>query len=122
MTFKNPCVYILASGRCGYIYIGVTSDLPGRYWQHQSGAFEGFAKRRYCKRLVRAEMLATMEDAITREKQLKKSAPRLEDQSGGEREPRLERSGVGIWLMRVMAWFTGRVLERIAATLRHNRV
>ena len=71
MTLKNPCVYILASGRRGYIYIGVTSDLPTRYWQHQSGTFEGFAKRRNCKRLVRTEMLATMEDAITREKQLK---------------------------------------------------
>ena len=68
---KEPCVYILASGKRGYIYIGVTSDLPKRFWQHRTGAFEGFAKRRNCKRLVRIEMFATMDDAITREKQLK---------------------------------------------------
>jgi putative endonuclease len=68
---KQPCVYILANGRRGYIYIGVTSDLPKRIWQHKQGAFEGFAKRRHCTRLVRAEMLTTMEDAIAREKQLK---------------------------------------------------
>lgn len=71
MVLKEPCVYILASGKRGYIYIGVTSDLPKRYWQHQTGAFEGFAKHRNCKRLVRAEMMATMEEAIAREKQLK---------------------------------------------------
>ncbi|MEL7198422.1 MAG: GIY-YIG nuclease family protein [Pseudomonadota bacterium] len=68
---KHPCVYILASGKRGYIYIGVTSDLPGRYWQHQEGTFEGFAKRRNCKQLVYIEMFATMEEAIAREKQLK---------------------------------------------------
>ena len=68
---KQPCVYILASGVRGYIYIGVTSDLNKRYWQHQSGALEGFAKHRNCKRLVRIEMFATMEEAIAREKQLK---------------------------------------------------
>ncbi|RGP42232.1 hypothetical protein BPTFM16_02544 [Altererythrobacter insulae] len=68
---KEPCVYILASGRRGYIYIGLTSDLPKRYWQHQTGAFAGFAKRRNCKRLVRVEMFATMDETIAREKQLK---------------------------------------------------
>ena len=68
---KEPAVYILASGRRGYMYIGVTSNLPQRYWQHQAGVVEGFAKRRNCKRLVRLELFATMEDAIRREKQLK---------------------------------------------------
>lgn len=68
---KQPCVYILASGRRGYMYIGVTSNLPQRVYQHKSGAAEGFAKRRNCKRLVRWEMYGTMVDAITREKQLK---------------------------------------------------
>ena len=68
---KQPCVYILASGVRGYIYIGVTSDMPKRYWQHQTDAFEGFAKYRNCKRLVRVEMFATMNEAIAREKQLK---------------------------------------------------
>lgn len=68
---KEPCVYILASGRRGYIYIGVTSDLPKRVWQHRNGAFDGFAKRRNCKRLVKVEMFPTMDEAIAREKQLK---------------------------------------------------
>ncbi|MGQ7830206.1 GIY-YIG nuclease family protein [Altererythrobacter sp. Z27] len=68
---RTPCVYILASGRRGYIYIGVTSDPPQRFWQHRTGAFEGFAKHRNCNRLVRIEMFASMEDAISREKQLK---------------------------------------------------
>ncbi|MEL6707046.1 MAG: GIY-YIG nuclease family protein [Pseudomonadota bacterium] len=68
---KEPCVYILASGKRGYIYIGVTSDMAARYHQHQSGTFEGFAKRRNCKRVVRVEMYATMDEAIAREKQLK---------------------------------------------------
>ncbi len=68
---KEPCVYILASGRRGYIYIGVTSNLSQRYWQHQEGAFEGFAKHRNCNRLVRVEMFGSMDEAISREKQLK---------------------------------------------------
>ncbi|WP_298308946.1 GIY-YIG nuclease family protein [uncultured Erythrobacter sp.] len=68
---KEPCVYILASGKRGYIYIGVTSDMAARYHQHQEGTFEGFAKRRNCKRLVHIEMFATMDEAITREKHLK---------------------------------------------------
>ncbi len=68
---KEPCVYILASGRRGYIYIDVTSNLAQRYWQHQEGAFEGFAKRRKCNRLVRIETFGSMDEAISREKQLK---------------------------------------------------
>ena len=69
---KSPCVYILASGRRGYIYVGVTSDPAQRIWQHRNGVSEGFAKRRNCNRLVRLEMFDTMEDAISREKQLKR--------------------------------------------------
>lgn len=68
---KEPCVYILASGKRGYIYIGVTSDIAQRMQQHREGVFEGFAKRRNCNRLVRAEIFAAMHEAIAREKQLK---------------------------------------------------
>jgi putative endonuclease len=68
---KEPCVYILASGRRGYLYVGVTSSLPKRIWQHRNGTFEGFAKRRNCHRLVLVEMFDTMIEAITREKQFK---------------------------------------------------
>lgn len=68
---KQPAVYILASGKRGHMYIGVTSDIAQRYWQHRNGTFEGFAERRNCKILARLEMFAIMNDAITREKRLK---------------------------------------------------
>jgi putative endonuclease len=67
----QPCVYILASGKRGYIYIGVTSDLPKRFSQHRLRLIEGFSKRRNTNMLVRFELFGTMELAILREKQLK---------------------------------------------------
>ena len=69
---KQPCVYILASKRNGTLYIGVTSDLPTRVWQHRRGEVEGFAKRYDVARLVYFELHETMDAAITREKHLKK--------------------------------------------------
>ena len=68
---KQPCVYILASKPFGTLYIGVTSDLVARLWQHREGAIEGFTKRYAVHRLVHFEMVDTMESAIRREKQLK---------------------------------------------------
>jgi putative endonuclease len=41
---KQPCVYILASKRNGTLYVGVTSDLVRRAWEHRVGEFEGFTK------------------------------------------------------------------------------
>jgi putative endonuclease len=67
----QPCGYILASGRRGYIYIGVTSDLPKRVYQHKNRLIDGYSKRRNTNRLVRFELFRTMELAITRENQLK---------------------------------------------------
>jgi len=67
----QPCVYILASGKRGYIYIGVTSDLTKRFSQHRLRLIEGFSKQRNTNRLVRFELFGTMELAILREKQLK---------------------------------------------------
>ena len=67
----QPCVYILASGKRGYIYIGVTSDLAKRFSQHSLKLIEGFSKTRNTNRLVRFELFGTMESAILREKQLK---------------------------------------------------
>lgn len=67
----QPCVYILASGRNGTLYTGVTSDLIARIHQHREGTFEGFSKQHDVKRLVWFEQHATMEHAITREKPLK---------------------------------------------------
>ena len=69
-TFQ-PAVYIVASERNGTVYIGVTSKLVQRVWQHREGAIEGFTKKYGCKLLVWFELHATMENAILREKQLK---------------------------------------------------
>jgi putative endonuclease len=67
----QPCVYILANGKRGYIYIGVTSDLAKRFSQHRLRLVEGFSKQRNTNRLVRFELFGTLELAILREKQLK---------------------------------------------------
>ncbi len=68
---RNPCVYVLASQPRGTIYIGVTSNLEARLWQHREGAVPGFTERHGVKRLVWFEMHGDMIAAITREKQLK---------------------------------------------------
>jgi putative endonuclease len=67
----QPSVYIMANHKNGTIYVGVTSDLPKRAWQHREGVVEGFTKKYGCKRLVWFELHSTMEHAIMREKQLK---------------------------------------------------
>ena len=41
---KQPCVYILASKRNGTLYVGVTSDVARRAWEHRVGELEGFTK------------------------------------------------------------------------------
>ena len=68
----TPCVYILSSQRNGTLYIGVTSDLVQRVWQHKNDFVEGFTKRYGVHNLVWYEIHATMESAIAREKALKK--------------------------------------------------
>ncbi|ENN9980433.1 GIY-YIG nuclease family protein [Vibrio vulnificus] len=67
-----PCVYILASQPYGTLYIGVTSDLIKRIWQHKNGESDGFTKKYRVVHLVYFEQFETMSDAILREKQLKK--------------------------------------------------
>ena len=69
---KQPAVYILASKRNGTLYIGVTSDLQKRSWEHKNDLLEGFTKKYGVHRLVYFELHDTMVSAITREKQLKK--------------------------------------------------
>jgi putative endonuclease len=68
---RLPCVYILASRRCGTIYIGVTSDLLARLHQHRTARVEGFTSRYAVWRLVHFEMFDDMPSAIACEKQLK---------------------------------------------------
>ena len=69
---KNYYVYILASDRYGTIYIGVTSDLVKRVWQHKAGLVSGYTKEYKVKRLVWYEVHEDIKAAITREKQIKK--------------------------------------------------
>ena len=69
---KQPCVYILASKRNGTLYVGVTSDLVKRGWEHRTNAVDGFTKKYGVHALVYYELHENMISAITREKQLKK--------------------------------------------------
>ncbi len=72
MRDKRPCVYILASGRNGTLYVGVTSDIARRAWEHRSNVADGFTRRHGVHRLVYAEFHDTREDAILREKRVKR--------------------------------------------------
>ena len=69
---KYPAVYMLASQRNGTLYIGVTSDLIKRVWQHREGFADGFTKQYGVKTLVWYEQHATMDSAISKEKAMKK--------------------------------------------------
>ena len=68
----QPATYILASRRNGTLYIGVTSDLVKRVWQHRNDVVEGFTKKYGVHRLVWYELPGTMLAAIQREKELKR--------------------------------------------------
>jgi putative endonuclease len=75
---RQPAVYILANRRNGTLYIGVTSDILKRAWQHRNDITKGFIKRYGIHRLVHYELYEDMVSAITREKQMKKMEPVLE--------------------------------------------
>jgi putative endonuclease len=72
MDDKRPCVYILASARNGTLYVGVTSNLARRVWEHRSEAVAGFTRKYGVHILVHAEFHLSMVEAIAREKRLKK--------------------------------------------------
>jgi len=69
---KPGHTYILTNFCNGTLYIGVTSNIERRIWEHKTGAFEGFSKRHDLKKLIHLEEFSCIEDAIIREKQLKK--------------------------------------------------
>lgn len=68
---KSSYVYILASRPYGTLYIGVTSDLIRRVWQHKEGFVAGFTKKYGVKQLVWYETHSEIIAAITREKHIK---------------------------------------------------
>ncbi|WP_188657588.1 GIY-YIG nuclease family protein [Sphingomonas metalli] len=72
MRERQPCVYILASGFNGTLYVGVTSNLIGRILQHRDGSFCGFTRRHAVHRLVWFDVADTMEAAIAAEKRIKR--------------------------------------------------
>ena len=69
---RLPCVYILARASHSTLYTGVTPHLLGRIHQHREGRIRGFAQRYGIKRLVWFEVHETMEQAIVREKRIKR--------------------------------------------------
>lgn len=68
---KLPAVYLLASKRNGTLYIGVTSNLIKRVWEHKQKFVDGFAEKYAASYLVYYELHEDMYSAITREKQIK---------------------------------------------------
>ena len=69
---KAGYVYIMASGRNGTLYIGVTSDLVKRTWEHRNGVVPGFTREHGCKLLVWFEAHQDLQQARMRELQMKK--------------------------------------------------
>ena len=67
----QPAIYMLASQPRGTLYVGVTSNLLQRIWQHKNNLVMGFTQQYAVHTLVYFELHATMMDAIRREKQLK---------------------------------------------------
>jgi len=68
---KQPCIYLLISKRNGTLYVGVTSNLVQRVWQHKNMLEQGFSIRYDVHTLVWHEAHDTMESAIAREKAIK---------------------------------------------------
>ena len=68
---KAGWIYIMTNRRNGTLYVGVTSDLQRRAWEHRTGIVPGFTKRYGLKRLVYAERHEDIRDAISREKIIK---------------------------------------------------
>jgi putative endonuclease len=71
MDEKLPVVYILASKRNGYLYIGVTSDLSKRVTQHKEDQADGFSKKYHTHLLVWYKVCGSMTEAIAEEKRMK---------------------------------------------------
>ena len=88
---RQSAVYILASHRNGTLYVGVTSNLPARVWQHRNDLVDGFSREYGTHLLVYFEMHGTMIAAITREKQIRVEKT-LEAAPDRIAQPRLARS------------------------------
>ena len=76
MHQKIPCIYILTSKNDGTLYVGVTSNLQKRIWEHKNNTTKGFTQKYNVHNLVYYEVCPSMESAIFREKQIK-AGPRI---------------------------------------------
>lgn len=72
MRFKQYYLYILASKKNGVLYIGVTNDLIRRVWEHKHNILKGFTRKYYVHKLVYYDVFDDINEAIYREKQMKK--------------------------------------------------
>jgi len=70
--FPYIAVYMMASRPFGVLYVGVTSDLPRRAYEHREGLIKGFTLAHECKMLVWYEPHDSIAEAIAQEKRLKK--------------------------------------------------
>jgi putative endonuclease len=73
-------VYILANKKNGFLYVGMTSNLPKRIWENREGVADGHTKTYSIKRLVYYERLDDFENAAAREKKLKKWRRKWKDE------------------------------------------
>jgi putative endonuclease len=80
----------MASKKNGTLYIGVTNNLIRRVWQHRNDVHEGFTSKYKIHRLVWFEKTPSIEEAILREKQMKKWKRQWKNQPDRERETRLD--------------------------------
>jgi len=71
MKIHSYAVYIITNKVNTVFYIGVTSDLQGRIWEHKQKVYKGFSAKYECNKLVYFEEFQWIQDAIEREKQLK---------------------------------------------------
>lgn len=69
---RQSYVYIITNRRNGTLYTGVTSDILKRIWEHKQGIVDGFSQKHSLKLLVWYEVHSEIEEAIKREKQIKK--------------------------------------------------
>lgn len=76
MKPKRPCVYILCNKPNGTLYVGVTSDLQSRIYQHKNKTFSGFTAKYNVSRLAYFEFFETMEEATCEKNNSKVAAVR----------------------------------------------
>jgi len=63
---KEYCVYILSNRKGGTLYIGVTSDLQGRIWEHKESGCKGFSSKYKTNKLIYYEIFNDINEAINR--------------------------------------------------------